>query len=118
MTDNEPLIRQHSFFAYLFGVKEADCYAAIDIDSHKSVLFIPRLPAEYAIWFGQIFPPEHFQKMYGVDECMYTDEMEKFFSERVSGKVYLLNGVNTDSGHRVKQGTSSTAVVHCILTSS
>ena len=36
------LFRQDSKFHYLFGVKEPDFYAAIETDSKKSILFIPR----------------------------------------------------------------------------
>lgn len=43
-TDHEPVMRQESFFSYLFGVTEADCYAAIEVPSGKTTLFVPRLP--------------------------------------------------------------------------
>jgi hypothetical protein len=43
-TDHEPIMRQESFFAHLFGVTEQDCYATIDVPSGKATLFVPRLP--------------------------------------------------------------------------
>jgi len=44
---------QESYFHWVFGVTEADCYGIVDVDSAKAVLFIPRLPEEYATWMGQ-----------------------------------------------------------------
>ncbi|CAN0271609.1 unnamed protein product, partial [Ectocarpus fasciculatus] len=60
-TDHEPVFRQESTFHYLFGVREPDCLATIDLETGKATLFIPRLPAEYATWMGNILPPKHFQ---------------------------------------------------------
>ena len=70
-SDMEPVFRQDSWFNYLFGVKEPGFYGAISVPSGKSTLFMPRLPDEYLVWCGAIHPPEHFQKMYDVDEGIY-----------------------------------------------
>jgi len=32
-----------------------------DIGSGKSILFIPRLPDDYAVWLGEIKPLSHFK---------------------------------------------------------
>jgi Xaa-Pro dipeptidase len=52
----------------LFGVAEPDCYGALDIATKKAVLFVPHLPPDYAVWLGVIYPKEHFQKKYNVEE--------------------------------------------------
>ena len=44
---------QESYFHWLFGVTEADCFGMVDVDSAKAVMFIPRLPEDYATWMGQ-----------------------------------------------------------------
>ena len=44
---------QESYFMWLFGVMEADFYGAIDVDNCESILFMPRLPASYAVWMGE-----------------------------------------------------------------
>uniref|UniRef100_A0A8C1X1Y9 Xaa-Pro dipeptidase n=1 Tax=Cyprinus carpio TaxID=7962 RepID=A0A8C1X1Y9_CYPCA len=49
-TDTDVLFRQESFFHWTFGVTEANCYGAIDVDSKKSILFVPKLPESYATW--------------------------------------------------------------------
>ena len=43
---------QESYFMWLFGVMESDFYGAIDVDTAQSILFMPRLPASYAVWMG------------------------------------------------------------------
>lgn len=53
-SDHEPLIRQESFFQYLFGVKEPDCYGLVDLATGKSHLFFPRLPRSYQVWMGRV----------------------------------------------------------------
>uniref|UniRef100_A0A3Q3WT95 Xaa-Pro dipeptidase n=1 Tax=Mola mola TaxID=94237 RepID=A0A3Q3WT95_MOLML len=71
-TDTDVLFRQESFFHWAFGVTEADCYGVIDVDSGKSILFVPKLPESYATWMGEIFPKEHFKVKYAVDEVQYA----------------------------------------------
>lgn len=98
-SDHEPLFRQESNFHYLFGVKEPDCYGAIDLVNKKSYLFVPRLPPSYAIWMGEIQPPSHFKKIYGVDACYYVDEIEAKLKELGVELIYTHRGLNTDSGN-------------------
>ncbi|KAJ4913410.1 Metallopeptidase M24 family protein [Raphanus sativus] len=105
-TDHAELFRQESYFAYLFGVKEPDFYGAIDIGSGKSILFIPRLPEDYAVWLGEIKPLSHFKETYMVDMVYYVDEIIQVLSEQFKGTgkplLYLLHGLNTDSGNLSK----------------
>ncbi|GAQ81411.1 Metallopeptidase M24 family protein [Klebsormidium nitens] len=101
-TDHEPLFRQESYFAYLFGVTEAGFYGAVDVATGKSILFAPRLPSEYAIWMGKIQPPQHFKDKYEVDEAKYVDELSATLME-LGGEggaptLLLLHGKNSDSG--------------------
>ena len=49
-TDHELMFRQESSFQYLFGVREPDCYGVININTNKSILFVPRLPPSYVIF--------------------------------------------------------------------
>lgn len=53
-TDADDLpFRQESYFFWATGVHEPDSYAAIDVDSGKSMLFPPKLSPDYAIWDGK-----------------------------------------------------------------
>lgn len=44
-----------------FGVEAEDHLGVIDVETGRSTLFMPRLPAEYAVWMGPILPPAHYQ---------------------------------------------------------
>ncbi|KAM9544645.1 xaa-Pro dipeptidase-like isoform 2-T2 [Salvelinus alpinus] len=92
------LFRQESFFHWAFGVTEADCYGAIDVDTGKSILFVPKLPESYATWMGEIHPREYFKEKYAVDEVQYTCNIADVFSKMKLGALLTLRGQNTDSG--------------------
>jgi len=101
-SDNEPLFRQESYFQWLFGVMEADCFGILNLDTGASILFIPRLAEEYAIWMGEIKTREHFRVRYEVDEVHFVDEIPLCITEAAASKVYLLQGVNSDSRRMAK----------------
>eukprot|EP00112_Aurelia_sp_Birch-Aquarium-sp1_P008875 Seg199.10 transcript_id=Seg199.10/GoldUCD/mRNA.D3Y31 product="Xaa-Pro dipeptidase" protein_id=Seg199.10/GoldUCD/D3Y31 len=102
-SDTGIVFRQESYFHWMFGVKEPDCFGALDVDSGKSMLFIPRLPEEYVVWMGKIHPREHFKKLYEVDEVYYTDEIAKVLEGKKPSKLLTLRGQNTDSGLTTKE---------------
>ncbi|XP_027176161.1 xaa-Pro dipeptidase [Coffea eugenioides] len=106
-TDHTELFRQESYFAYLFGVREPGFYGALDVASGNSILFAPRLPAEYAVWLGEIKPLSYFKERYMVSMVYYTDEITKALHEQYQGQgrkplLYLLHGLNTDSNNYSK----------------
>ncbi|XP_005178242.1 xaa-Pro dipeptidase [Musca domestica] len=101
-TDVNYLFRQESYFQYLFGVKEPDCFGALNVDSGESILFVPRLPEEYATWMGRLFTLEEFKSMYEVDRVLYVDELPAFFEKAAPKLILTLSGVNSDSGLRSK----------------
>jgi len=99
-TDHENIFRQESYFHWCFGVSEADCYGAIDIDSGKAVLFPPRLPQEYSVWMGKINGPSFYKEKYAVDDAGYADEIGKYLGDHHPGAdVHVLYGRNSDSGN-------------------
>ncbi len=98
-SDTELLFRQDSWFQYLFGVKEPGMYGAIDVATGKCCLFIPQLSDSYEIWCGKIHSPDVFKVSYAVDEVLFIDNIATWVESHVgAGKLYLLQGVNSDSG--------------------
>lgn len=88
-------------------MKESGAFGAISLSTGKTVLFVPRLPKEYLVWCGEIFPPSHFVTSYGVDDAAYTDEMAAWLEGAVSAegsgsKVHVMQGENSDSGLMAK----------------
>ncbi|KQJ94091.1 xaa-Pro dipeptidase [Brachypodium distachyon] len=127
-TDHLELFRQESYFAYLFGVQEPGFFGAIDIASGQSILFAPRLPADYAVWMGEIKPLSYFKDKYKVDMVFYVDEIAQVLQDRFSehGKLllFLLYGKCTDSGNYskpanfegIKKFDTDLSTLHPILT--
>ncbi|XP_074269440.1 uncharacterized protein LOC141592603 [Silene latifolia] len=105
-TDHAELFRQESYFAYLFGVREPDFYGAIDVTTGNSILFAPRLPAEYAVWLGEIKPLSFIKDRYMVTLTYYVDEMvevlQNLCNKQRKSPLFLLQGLNTDSGNLSK----------------
>ena len=102
-TDTEPVFRQDSWFNFLFGVHESEFYGAVNINTNKCTLFMPRLPEVYKIWCGSIHPPEHFKDLYVVDEVVYSDELESWLKNNLNNNnLFLLSGENSDSGLMAK----------------
>lgn len=101
-TDCDRLFRQESFFQWTFGVMEPDCYGALEVDTGASILFIPKLPAEYAVWLGAIQPPTFFKEKYNVDDVRFVEDLEEYFNNKKVSTIYTLYGTNTDSGNKAK----------------
>ncbi|XP_077217115.1 metallopeptidase M24 family protein [Tasmannia lanceolata] len=127
-TDHAILFRQESYFAYLFGVSEPGFFGAIDIASGKSILFAPRLSADYAVWLGEIKPLSYFKERYMVSVVCYTDEIVRVLHDHYKGagkpSLFLLHGLNTDSNNFCKPAEleemekfdSDLSILHPILT--
>jgi Xaa-Pro dipeptidase len=103
--DHENLFRQESFFHWAFGVREPDFFGSIDLDTGASTLFVPRLPATYAIWMGKVRTPEEWKEVYAVDSVRYTDEIADVLLAADPGILYVLHGFNTDGKAYAKQAT-------------
>ena len=104
-TDHEPLFRPDSWFAWMFGIHDAGIYGSLVVDGEgktTSIAFIPRLPAEYAIWMGKIHAPSHYVEVYAVDEAYYADEIADVLAKKGVKTVHRLVGVNLDSKNESK----------------
>ncbi|KAF1544546.1 Xaa-Pro dipeptidase, partial [Eudyptula albosignata] len=102
-TDTGIVFRQESYFHWTFGVTEAGCFGAVDVDTGRSMLFVPQLPESYAVWMGKIHPPEFFKKKYAVDEVHYVNEISSVLASKKPAVLLTLRGVNTDSGNVSKE---------------
>ncbi|CAG5099419.1 Similar to PEPD: Xaa-Pro dipeptidase (Homo sapiens) [Cotesia congregata] len=102
-TDINYEFRQESFFQWAFGVEEPGCFGALEITTGKSIIFFPRLPAEYEIWCGKLSTLEEFKERYGVDETYYVDEIAQVFDKKNAKLILTLFGQNSDSGLYSKQ---------------
>lgn len=96
-SDVEPVFRQESFFHWAFGALEADCYGAVEVNTGRSYLFVPKLDSSYAIWMGKLKDLSYYKSRYGVDEVHYAKEIRSVLSSLKPDKLLTLHGVNTDS---------------------
>jgi Xaa-Pro dipeptidase len=97
-TDGEPLFRQESFFQYLFGIREPECYGALDLATGESLVFVPRLGSDYEIWCGKVQPLSWWKARYQVEHVFYADEVAATLRARGVATLIRLHGHNTDSG--------------------
>ena len=103
-TDTTWDFKQESNFQWLFGAKEVNLFGAVDVAKGTSYLFIPRLPDNYAQWYGPIKKPEWFRDTYEVDEVFYSDEIAETLSS-VTDTLIVPEGVNHDSGAHPVENT-------------
>jgi Xaa-Pro dipeptidase len=96
-SDTEILFRQESYFHWSFGVLEPDFYGAIDVDTGRSILFMPRFSENFAIFMGELSSPKEMKVKYDVEEVRYADEMAHYFKEHSAAQLLTLRGKNTDS---------------------
>eukprot|EP01134_Creolimax_fragrantissima_P006068 CFRG6068T1 len=104
-TDHEKIFRQESSFSYLFGVEEPGCYGAVELGTGMSVLFVPNLPASYAVWMGVVYPKSYYKEKYGVDDVHFVEEIPAYFKEKNPNPIFINRGVNSDSGHKTMEAT-------------
>ena len=88
-TDNEPLFRQESYFHWMFGCRESDCFGALDVEKKKAILFVPRLPDEYVVWMGKPLSNEELASKYKIEEVRYADELEAYLEEEGLSLIHI-----------------------------
>ncbi|KAG5491113.1 hypothetical protein JIQ42_01008 [Leishmania sp. Namibia] len=123
-TDCNYLFVQESYFYYLFGAEMPDAYGAV-LTNGKGIMFIPRLPADYATWMGPLPTLLGVKAELEMDEVHYVDEMEEVLTSHGVHTAEVLKGTNTDSGlevlqARLPEGTrlrKSTDFLYCALSS-
>jgi len=106
-SDRELVFRQESYFQWCFGVTESGCSGAIQLETGKSILFVPRLPESYKVWSGKIHPTSHFKSKYAVDECYFFDQIKAVMEEKNAQTFLTLKGQNTDSGNYTQEAVFS-----------
>ncbi|KAK7427217.1 hypothetical protein QQZ08_006330 [Neonectria magnoliae] len=73
--DEAEPFRQRRFFYYLTGCNLADCHFVYDIQSSKSILFIPPIDPDSVIWSGLPVSIDEALQRYDVDEVRLTTEV-------------------------------------------
>ena len=80
----------------MFGVQEPDCYCVLDLDSGLPTLFVPKLSNLYKIWMT-VLTREDYTAKYDIPDVKFVEELEAWLADRKPAKIYLNNGVCTDS---------------------
>ncbi|KAK8956122.1 hypothetical protein KSP40_PGU010554 [Platanthera guangdongensis] len=102
-TQHGLLLRLNTYKHFLSYTPIIGQFFSKDVASGHSILFAPRLSAEYAVWLGEIKPLSYFKERYMVDMTHYVDEIAEVLYDLggQSGKqlLFLLHGLNTDSNN-------------------
>lgn len=104
-TDHEKVFRQESNFSYLFGVKEPDCMAIIEVDTGKTTLLVPKLPEEYAVWMGPIRTNASLQDEYKTESVEFVSDIKDVLEKLSPSEVHTTRGLNKDSDRYAKEAT-------------
>ncbi|KAE8705881.1 protein arginine N-methyltransferase 1.1-like [Hibiscus syriacus] len=96
--------RPHHGFVLLQGGEEKSRYCTDHLELFRQeCYFAYLLPADYAVWMGEIKPVSYFQERYMVSMVNYTDEIAQVLVDQYKGSgkplLFLLHGVNTDSNN-------------------
>jgi Xaa-Pro dipeptidase len=127
-TDHEPLFRQESYFHYLFGASQfSDCFGTLSLPDGEATLFIPTYGIDVAIVCGASPDFECVKVELGLDNVYAVGDLKGFVERQMKrldetdnesfcndsldheekkgggepskAKLYLLKGMNTDSGN-------------------
>eukprot|EP00571_Detonula_confervacea_P014720 CAMPEP_0172298526 /NCGR_PEP_ID=MMETSP1058-20130122/1142_1 /TAXON_ID=83371 /ORGANISM="Detonula confervacea, Strain CCMP 353" /LENGTH=524 /DNA_ID=CAMNT_0013007803 /DNA_START=424 /DNA_END=1998 /DNA_ORIENTATION=- len=118
-TDHEPVFRQESYFHYLFGASQySDCYGVLSLPDGEATLFVPTWGVDTETMCGPSPEFELVKKDLGVERVFGVGDMKAFVEkemkrleeereeqeEKKSGetsspKLFLLKGLNSDSGN-------------------
>lgn len=90
---------QESNFYYLTGVREFNYYATINLEDASFSLYIPQ-PTEREKIFLHVETLEEIAKKYQCDTFDLV-KMPQEVNRLTPGKLYVLNGTNSDSGNKV-----------------
>ena len=90
---------QESNFYYLTGVRESGFYAMIDLRDASVALYVPT-PDETTKIFFHVETLEEISKKYGA-RAVELEKMPTDIYSRNPTKIYVLNGINSDSGRKV-----------------
>lgn len=69
--------RQESFFRYLFGINEPDCFGVLDLERKESLLFVPYAHDDHERWNGERRELSYYSKRYGITATYWTSNLHQ-----------------------------------------
>ncbi|NXT01066.1 PEPD dipeptidase, partial [Jacana jacana] len=110
-TDTGIIFRQESYFHWTFGVTEAGCFGAVDVDTGRSILFVPQLPESYAVWMGKPGFMSHSAECAVLNQLVYRwREGEGLYPRLPWGTRLGLGGPRPFSGAVPRDATRASCV--------
>ncbi len=94
-TDVDVVFRQEAMFMYCTGCVEPGYTCLVNLETKEMTLFMPRLPAEYAVWMGHIETPEEKKAKFNADKVYYVDQEAEIFGQMQSKVFHLKDGAPT-----------------------
>ncbi len=87
---------QESNFYYLTGVREPNMMFVLDVQSGEGTLFYEQDPDEYKVWMV-VLTIDDIEKKYKMKTYLKKD-LERFLQKRNMEVIYILDGLNENSG--------------------
>lgn len=83
--------RQRRCFYYLTGCALADSYLTYDINTEKSILYIPPVDPSRVIWCGLPVSPLQALSLYDVDEVRTSDQINQVLADLKADRLWAIS---------------------------
>lgn len=97
------VFKQEQFFRYLFGVDVPDCIGVYDAVTEQFHLFLDPPTEAARVFMGEYPSFNYYKELFDFQSVRTLSELTQFINEELQpDRIFVLDGVNSDSGLRTR----------------